>query len=256
LFERVPEWTEANLLPLFDWSSPDAHDVWESRRFAGSTMSPRFFQLTKAAFMGAFGRSDLQYESLSHLVDCLTFFVILNKYRDDQIYDVSMIEARAAIRRAGAAALPSVGSRLAIEMKAIEPQEKLSRWRSLIRPVFEAIWPFDPELQSHQSTSRLIDLLLASGEAFSEAIEFIAPFVQQDRQPSHSVILFSLVKADEAFYIAAPERMLDLFYAVVGEAASGSVSRLSEALSRVAAAAPDLTHTRKFQKLLGFAAPS
>src|SRR6058998_3874896 len=34
LFDHTPNWTKSKILPLFEWSSPDAADVWSSRKYS------------------------------------------------------------------------------------------------------------------------------------------------------------------------------------------------------------------------------
>src|SRR5216684_3309515 len=47
LFDRAPGWTKARLNPLFDWSSPEAADVWSARKYSKYIGSPELFDLLK-----------------------------------------------------------------------------------------------------------------------------------------------------------------------------------------------------------------
>src|SRR5262245_18306487 len=60
LFERAPEWTAQNIVPLFDWSSPDAHAVWSSWKYSSYVGSPKLIGLMKASFLALFGRDDVE----------------------------------------------------------------------------------------------------------------------------------------------------------------------------------------------------
>src|SRR6266498_2942413 len=51
LFERAPIWTAERIIPLFDWNSPDAANVWNARKYSNYIGSPRLFELTKASFL-------------------------------------------------------------------------------------------------------------------------------------------------------------------------------------------------------------
>ncbi|MCK1709080.1 MULTISPECIES: hypothetical protein [unclassified Bradyrhizobium] len=112
--------------------------------------------------------------------------------------------------------------------------------------------PLDVELQTPAATFTLVRILLASGEAFPEAADVIIPFIQPDDPRSQSTV-HSIAEADEAFYKAAPSKMLDMLVAVVGDAPPGSVYALGKALSRLRTIAPALGDSRKFQKLLPLA---
>jgi hypothetical protein len=84
-------------------------------------------------------------------------------------YDISPSEARGALRRAGAKVLPTVAHRLASEMESVTPDKKAGHWQTVVGPVFDGLWPFDHELQTAASTSKLVQLLLTTGAAFPAA---------------------------------------------------------------------------------------
>lgn len=248
LFERARDWTTARIVPLFDWSSKDAADVWEARKYSNYIGSPELFALVKNPLLEMFGRNGVSAEDSRVFADWLTIILLANKHRTADLYPLSATEARAAVRRAGVEALPSVGHRLAIEMEAAKPEEKVKLWRTIVGPVFQEIWPLDVELQSNASTFKLVQILRASGEAFPEAADIIIPMIRPEEPRGHSAV-FSIAEAPQALYAAAPAKMLDLLAAVVGDAPPGSVYALGKALSRTKAVAPELADTRKFQRL-------
>ena len=137
-------------------------------------------------------------------------------------------------------------------MERATPDQKLARWRTVIGPIFQAIWPLDLELQTAGATFKLVQILLATGEAFPEACDIVIPFIRSDDPRGHPTT-FSIARASDALYEAAPSKMLDMIEAVVGEAPPGSVYSLGTALSRLRAIDPTLSDTRKFQKLLACA---
>jgi hypothetical protein len=251
LFDRAPNWTASRLIPLFDWSSPDAADVWSARKYSRYIGSPELFGLVKQPFLQMFGRSDTPAEDLRTFAEWLTAILIANKF-DGAGYPLLATEARSALRRAGVSALSSVGHCLAIEMERATAEQKLTRWRTVVAPVFQEIWPLDVELQTQTATFKLVQILRATGEAFPEACDIIIPFIQPD-DPREQTTVFSIVQTPEGLYEAAPSKMLDLIAAVVGEAPPGSVFSLGKALSRLRAIDPKLADTRKFQKLLTYA---
>ena len=134
------------------------------------------------------------------------------------------------------------------------PAERAERWRNIIGPVFQAIWPLDVELQTSVTTFKLVQLLRATGDAFPEAAGIILPFIRPEEKQAHATV-YSIAQAPIEFFQAAPSKVLDLLAAVVGDPPPGSVHMLGGALSRLKEAAPDLVHTRKFQKLQTYASP-
>jgi hypothetical protein len=251
LFDRAPNWTTSRIIPLFDWSSPDAGSVWSARKYSNYIGSPELFGLVKQPFLQIFGRGDTPAEDLGTFAEWLTTILIAN-HANAAGYPLLETEARSALRRAGASALASVGHRLAIEMQGGTPEEKIKRWQTVVGPVFRAIWPLDVELQTPAATFKLVQILLEAGEAFPEAADVIIPFIRPDDQHAQSTI-FSIAEASEALFQAAPSKMLEMIGAVVGNAPPGSVYALGKALSRLRAIAPALADSRKFQKLLPYA---
>jgi hypothetical protein len=254
LFEHAPEWTKEKIIPLFDWSSPDAASAWSARMYANYIGSPELIGLTKQPFLELFGRADVSDEELRIFADWLAGIMIANQ-SDGADYPITPAEARSALRQAGVRSLSSVGHRLAIEMERAKPDEKISKWRSVVRPLFQSIWPLDIELHTSASTFKLVQILRASGAAFPEAAEVIIPFIRPD-EPQNHTSLYSISEADDVLYSSSPERMLDLVTAVVAETSARSAYGLGKVLERIREHAPQLADTKKFQKLLGFASNS
>ena len=254
LFERAPEWTREQIIPIFDWSSPDAAEAWSARKYANFIGPPELFRLTKQPFLELFGRAEVSDEELQTFAEWLAAIMIANK-TDRAGYPITPAEARSALRKAGVKCLSSVGHRLAAEMEHTGPADKISKWRNVVAPVFNSIWPLDVELQTPASTSKLVQILRASGAAFPEAAEVIIPFIRPD-EPGHHRSIYAISKADDVLYSSSPERMLDLVAAVVGEAPARSVYGLGSALERIRHHAPQLANTNKFQKLLSLESKS
>jgi hypothetical protein len=247
-FDCAPDWTKSRIVPLFNWSSSDAADLWSARKYSAYIGSPELFGLLKQSFLQIFGRNDVSADDLRAFAEWLAAILIAN-YADGAGYPLLDTEARSSLRRAGAVTLSSVGHRLAGEMESATPEQKIERWQRVVGPVFRAIWPLDVELRSSTTTFKLVQILLATGDAFPEAADVITPFIQPDDPGGHTTV-FSIAEAPDALFQAAPPKMLDIIAAVVGEAPPGSVYALGKALARLRAIDPALADTRKFQKLL------
>src|ERR1019366_9050895 len=137
LYDRAPKWTTSRLIPLFDWSSPDAPDIWSARKYSKDIGSPNLFDLLKQPFLQIFGRSDTPSEDLRVFADWLTAILVANQ-ADSAGYPLLATEARSALRRAGVSALSSVAHCLTIEMERATAEQKLGRWRQVVGPVFRA----------------------------------------------------------------------------------------------------------------------
>ena len=136
-------------------------------------------------------------------------------------------------------------------MGRAKSDEKISTWRDVVGAVFQSIWPLDIELQTSASTFQLVQILRASGAAFPEAVEVIAPFIRPDDPEHHATSVYSISESDDVLYSSSPERMLDLVAAVAEGAPARSTYGLRKALERIREHAPELANAKKFQKLLG-----
>jgi hypothetical protein len=97
LFERDPEWTKERIVPLFDWSSPDAAAAWSARKYANYIGPPELFELTKQPFLELFGRAGVSDEELRTFADWLAAIMIANQSRGAD-YPITPPEARSALR--------------------------------------------------------------------------------------------------------------------------------------------------------------
>jgi hypothetical protein len=248
LFERAPTWTAERIVPLFDWKSPDATNVWNARKYSNYIGSPKLFELTKASFLELFRRPDIAEDDLRVYGEWLAAIMIANRSKNAG-YPITSTEARSALRSAGVRALSSVGHRLAIEMESAKPEEKIAHWQNIVGPVFESIWPLDTELQSPSFAFKLVQILRASGEAFPRAAEAIIPFIRSEDPRQHTSV-HSISTASDVMYASSPEKVLDLVAAIVGDAPARSVYGLGKVLDRIREHAPHVVNTKKFQRLL------
>jgi hypothetical protein len=252
LFEHAPEWTASNIVPLFNWSSSDAHAAWSSRKYSNYIGSPKLMELMKEAFLALFSRDDMPEDDLHTFAEWLTVIMLANKSGRTRGYPITQTEARSALRKAGANALSSVAHRLAIEMDSAKSGEKIVKWRNVVGPVFQSVWPLDAELQSPNSTYKLVQILRGSGEAFPEAARVIIPFIRPE-DPARHTSVYSISDAPDILYSSSPAQMLELVSAVVGDAPTRSVYGLGKVLERIRASDPTLADKKKFQNLMSFA---
>ena len=133
-------------------------------------------------------------------------------------------------------------------MEAAKKEEKEKVWEKLVGPVFQGAWPLDVELQSSKETFKLVQMLRATGTAFPKAIDVVLPFIRAEDPRGHTSV-FSLAEASDELYASAPDKMLDLLSAVVGDAPPQSIFSLRKALEKLRLVAPQLVQTKRFQKL-------
>ena len=253
LFDLAPDWTRQRILPLFEWSSPEAPAMWSARNFSNYIGTPELVGLTKEPFLELFGRANRLPKRLQDYAEWLVVIALANQ-SDNVGYPITTMEIRSALRRSGENALRIVAHRLAQEMENARPDERLARWRNVVGPVFQEIWPLDVELQTAASTFKLVQILQATGEAFPEAADVIIPFIRADR-PGRYDTVYSIANAEDVLFSSSSTKMLDVLSAVVGDPPPASVYALQQALTRIQAVDPELTNTPQFQRLRRYATP-
>src|SRR5688572_28940337 len=82
LFERAPIWTSERIIPLFDWKSHDAVNVWQARKYSSYIGSPKLFELMKASFLELFDRPEIAEDDLDVFGDWLAVIMIANRARN------------------------------------------------------------------------------------------------------------------------------------------------------------------------------
>jgi hypothetical protein len=251
LFEKAPNWTTQRIIPLFQWGHPEAASAWNARKYSSYIGSPNLFALTKDSFLELFARPTTPEEELRVYGEWLAVIMIAN-HHEKAGYPISGAEARSALRAAGERAMSSVAHRLAKAMEAAESTEKLERWRNVVGPVFEAIWPLDAEIQSSKCTFSLVYILRSTGEAFAEAADSIIPFIRGEDPRLHTSV-HSISEAADSIYSSSPEKVLDMTSAVIHGAPPNSVYGLAKVLDRIRQHAPELADSRKFQKAMSSA---
>ncbi|SHL46845.1 hypothetical protein [Bradyrhizobium lablabi] len=247
LFERAPIWTTTHILPSYDWASSDALAMWSARKYANHIGSPRLFSLTKKPFVELFSRQEVATEDIRVFSDWLGVILVVNQAGKTE-YPLTTTEVRSILRTSGNESLWSFAHRMAVEMESAKPAEKKLVWQNIVRPAFEGAWPLDAELQSPRTTFKLVQLLLATGEAFGAAAPIIIPFIRPEDARAHSSV-FSISEADPAIYGVAPDQMLNLLSAVAGNAPYQSLYGMDKALEKLQEKTPQLAGTKAFQKL-------
>ena len=270
LFEYAPNWTSENILPLFNWSSPDARAVWSAQKYSNYIGSPTFYEKMKMkeSFLALFARADLGEEDLQCFSELLVVMMLANQ-SPNVAYPITLREARVALRQLGERGMRTVAQRLANEMQDAKPEDKKSTWDKVVGPVFKGMWPLDTELQTPAATNALVRMLLASGAAFPRATKDVIPFIRPENPGEGCSIFIMSISSDYSkelnisfnepddlsheelnnLFSGYPQIMLDLVAAIVDDQQQTGPYRLAEVLRRVQRHDPQLANTKTFQRL-------
>ena len=217
LFSIDPEWTEETLVHRLDpdVDSSEALDMWAG--FAWSPMvGPTLLTTLKPALLAVLARSDVRPKTMRALISLLVAIcldapesVTESEVRNvmDSLSEESLCEA-----------LRSLGSHLtgsSFECGQI--------WRDRISPWLETYWPPEGERNTARTSETMLFLVIASGDAFRQAVSWSAPFLKRiethaplrrlmhsdhvKQQPSAVLrLLDSVVKKDLPPYARSPLR--------------------------------------------------
>jgi hypothetical protein len=191
-----------SLLPSFNWSSPEALAMWSARKYSNHIGSQKLFELTKEPFFELFTRPDVLEEDRRVFSDWLAAILLANQ-AGKAGYALTTSEVRSILRRAGHSSLSSFAHRVAMEMESAQAEQKQKVWNEVVGPIFQGSWPLDVELQTPRATFKLVQILLATGAAFSTAATAILPFIRSESARDHTSI-YSISHASEDLYKAAP----------------------------------------------------
>lgn len=247
LFSEQEAWTTKWLLPLTVWVSPYAPAAW-SVLLRGQIPQPSLYAALKAELLQAGSHSELDH-SIDSVAQWMVAPMLWAQAATGPVPVITSIE----VRRALAQSTEKVRSSAAYWLSsAIEKMEGTAGdlWRQRIGPLFKQIWPLDPASRSAGASLHLMRLALHTDDAFSEAVDAIAPALG----PLETWEIESYLGRDEdakAYYDTAPGAVLTLLDAVVAE--NGVPSSLSSMLQSLAESDAALEADRRFMKLIGWA---
>ncbi|WP_453999997.1 SIR2 family protein [Afipia felis] len=197
-----PVWVEANLQPRFSWEHSEALPLW--RCFAhGSSGSARLFNALKPAILAAFERRELSDNEFEGLTSSKLLSIAIAHQRGEAAeYDLTTAEVRRALTVGPSAARRNVawnfwrmmgaaGNEDGEEEDGGAVPDKATRWRTIVAPLFNAIWPLDVRLRSKNTSQNLVYMALECEDAFPEAVDAILDVIvpYQLYQISHSLRL-------------------------------------------------------------------
>lgn len=199
-----PAWVAANFdQRLMGWDHPEAVPLLRSYA-VGGVGSARLFNVLKPTILSAFENSRFSDVEFEGLVSNLLSVLIWHQRGEASEYHLTAVEVRRALTLGPASARKNVSWNL-WRMMGREAQEddadpsdtnelsvdRATRWRTIIGPIFQSIWPLDVRLRSKGTSHNLVLMALECEAAFPEAVEAILDLVvpYELYQLSHSLRL-------------------------------------------------------------------
>jgi len=238
-FFRVDRpWTEAYLLPLFDWTNDpiEAKAVWE-----GFLWSPRLHEPLLIAIKEPFLATAGHYAELgNHARQFAAFltYAVLNHLDGYTAQDF-----QTAIGSLPQEGLNEVARALVQALEAAGEQRK-NYWRNRIQPFWHDIWPKSLDLISHSISESLALLAIAAREEFPAALSAVIDWLRPIEHPHyvlHRLHESGLVKR-------FPKDALRLLDAVIDNQ-PWSPRELEKCLHTIKKARPTLQKSARFKRL-------
>lgn len=256
-----PGWVQAHLEPRFAWVHPEALPLWRSYAHGGIG-SARLFNALKSAVLAAFERQQLSDDEFEGLVSNLLSIAIWHQRGEGPEYNLTTAEIRRALTVGPASARRNVSWNLwrmmgrvkqddpAEEKIGIEDLDRPTRWRTIVGPLFGAIWPLDARLRAKGTTRNLVLMALESEAAFPEVVEAILDVIvpYELYQLAHSLRLedkhSELVRQHPCAFVRLANALIDpAAFRVPGD--------LAAFLQECAAADPAVVNDPAYIRLFG-----
>ncbi|MCY4587444.1 MAG: SIR2 family protein [Bryobacterales bacterium] len=186
LYRNETDWTTRHVLPRLRWGrATPSNDLYEEVRalwgvvaFRGS-ITPELVQVLGADLWTAVQ----QHKKIDHGEKLVRLFVYLTMSPQADLIDESTCRktARIVIRdnpwHVGVAL-----QRVLDKRKDDQPREQV--WRELVGPWLNRFWPREKALNTGQSSLALVEVIMATGDAFPEAVEWANGYLMasNDRQ--------------------------------------------------------------------------
>lgn len=166
LFRIDSQWTEKELLPLFDWKKQEAADMW-----IGFLWSPRPYLPLIEKLKPRILETTQNYHSLGNHEEKFSAFITAIALENNSIF--SDKELRQLLNSMPSNGLKRVAIVLCQRLKSAG-DKKSNYWKNRIKPFIEKIWPSQVSTSDPLLSNLLIKVAIASGENFPEAAQVIS----------------------------------------------------------------------------------
>ena len=246
-----PAWVDERLVVRFCWSHSEAWAMW--RAFSrGKIPSGPLFNALHADMMKALERDSLSIKERFDLLSMLMVIGLWLQREDAHEYELSFADIKHALE-----VVPSeVRERASwwlwktMHGEECEPPERAQRWRTLIGPLFQKIWPLGKDLRSSKVSQNLVDMAMECDAAFPEAVEAIVDVVVPYRLHTASLSWLSRKAGDENL-LRHPLAFLQLLNAVVDHEAHPLPDDLDKILRKCVEADASVQSDAAYDRLYG-----
>lgn len=182
--QTAPDWTNAEMLPRFQEEHAEALAMWKANAQArvGSAV---LFNALKAPLIAMIPRPELSDLEAGNLATRLLDVLVWHRLGSGQDYELTAAEVRDLL----VVSPERVREHFAWLLWRLQSDDapwdgqmaaKGTRWRELVGPIFERIWPLDARLRSERASQDLVQMAMNTDDAFPEAVhavvDVLAPY--------------------------------------------------------------------------------
>jgi hypothetical protein len=238
LFRVDRPWTEALLLPLFDWTTnaAEAKGAWE-----GFLWSPRLYRPLLTAFKQQFLDTARHYSDLGE--HSRQFAGFLTYAALDPAEGYTSQDFQAAIEALPQSGLLEVAQALSQALEGSGEQRE-HYWKNRIEPFWQQIWPKSLDLASGALAAALARLPIAARGEFPSAVAAVLDWMRPVEQPHY--VVHRLHESGLAGRF--PEEALSLLDAIISDQ-SWVPSELGQCLEAISTASPPLRNDQRYRRL-------
>ena len=177
LYKHAPEWTTQRILSRMRWENGSTTDgsyeetraLWEVTALRGS-LTLDLVRVLDSDLWTAVRR----HKEFAHGENLIRFFISVSTSEKSGLIDEDTCReiARIAIRDQPL----QVGVALSEVLKR-SPGPAEDNWRAFVRPWLESYWPRERTLNTAESSSALVNVIMGTGNAFPDAVEWANGYV-------------------------------------------------------------------------------
>ncbi len=239
-----PDWTEKNLIPLFDWQESEfAAWIWQ-----GYLWNPRFSTNLAIAIKEHLIGSIENKEHLGQSTDRLFQLFTLICLEYPNLFKLN--EQRDALKKMGPDDLIPV-SRFLGNLVSDDIESSDEYWRNRIQPFMRKAWPKSANFVLDETSKNLILAVIQLDKAFAEAVDFI---IQTSllKPISDLSVLIHRMDEDNDLPDTQTKVVLRLLGTVFTEEYQWPTRKFRELLNRMVTAAPEIVNEQSYKRMDNF----
>lgn len=239
LFRVDREWSEGNLIPVFDWerSHEEARAAW-----SGFLWSPRLYRPLMEVIKRQFLATAQHYPDLGEFGEQYAAFLTFAALEPGDAFSKS--ELTLATR-----SLPVEGLQSSAEavLRALDGagDQRSEYWLNRVLPYLRFIWPKSRDIVTPTISETIARLCITALDAFPDALDELKHWLQPLDHPDLVVHLLHESRLCERF----PEAALALLNGVIGDNTQWLPRNLKDCLDEIRNVQPNLETDHRFQRL-------